>query len=57
MPEGYAWIVLLFVVVYSWLLFNLVALLAQRIKRFSLRGLLIAMTVISLLMGLAVVLL
>jgi hypothetical protein len=51
--DGTLWILLLFCLVYSWLLFNLAALLASLFKRFSLRTLFVAMTIASLLMGAA----
>ena len=45
--DGTLWILLLFCLVYSWLLFNLAALLASRFKRFSLRTLLIVTALVA----------
>ena len=51
--DGPLVVLLLFALVYSWVLFNAAAYLASRFKRFSLRTLLIAMTLASFAMGAA----
>jgi hypothetical protein len=47
-------LILVMAVVYVWMLYNVAALITRRIKRFSLFQLLIAMTVVSMIMGRAV---
>jgi hypothetical protein len=49
--DGPLWVILFFGLVYSWLIFNAALLLAGRLKRFSLKTLLIVMTIVSALLG------
>jgi hypothetical protein len=50
--DGLGWILLLIVMLNSWMLFNAAVWLIGRCKRFSLRGLLVLMTLIAVALGL-----
>ena len=45
---------ILFVLLYSWMAFNVISISARRLQQFSLRTLLITVTIVSMELGLAV---
>ena len=52
--SGPAAVLILFALIYSWIVINVASIAAKRFKRFSLRTLLIATTLASVVLGLAV---
>jgi hypothetical protein len=54
MDSGPAPVLILLALLYAWMVFNVASVVAKRFKRFSLRTLLIGITLANIVLGLAV---